>query len=418
MAEVNDDFFLEDQEAIEAAERLHSLGTSSPAVLLSASASARRFRVEHKYLKDAVLAATLKGKIKEADELHFAVGDGLIEIYAQFKGVEIWVVVRKEGSQSHVEQPLNFNLPHTTAQRLVALKGIGTFDAQILLGGGDHDADELRVKLGNTRVRLRAAQARPIPADRGDISGGTHVSFDPSALKMALRDNLGILEAASASKAIVSAANTQVYAGNPKALVVSTHPSFSGIDFQIAVDDARVLARVVGRMLNGRATFSAYESHYVFRDDLILCRVRRTSGGEIPIANILAAKAERTIIPLSSEVNKVSAFAALVNPERISLEWPDRSARSDDAGVKLALHADTLGRDDDCHSVINGWADPSSVWSSSRIILDARLWMAAARLFDLDAQIQWQTLKNGDILKLTGAKDDAQTIVLLAAIRD
>jgi hypothetical protein len=135
MAEENDDFFLEDREAIEAAERLRSLGTSSPAVIISASASARRFRVEHKHLKDAVRTATLKDKIKEADVLHFAVGDGLIELYAQFKGVETWVRVQQGGSQASVEKPLNFNLPHTTAQRLVALEGIGTLDAQILLDG-------------------------------------------------------------------------------------------------------------------------------------------------------------------------------------------------------------------------------------------------------------------------------------------
>ena len=415
MTHENDDFFIQDNEATDAAKRLHaSLKDASPAVLVSSTAKMKTFRITRSQLKDAILCSTLKGADSRPDELFFGLGDNVIELHSAFKGVQVWVRATGANGKKLSDLPIYFNLVNVTARRLT-IDSIDTIDAQILLGGNDDD--ELRLKLGTARLRLSATDARPVYAAPAAVgpAGVEPIYVDAKELQTALRNVLAV--AASTKSKVVWADRGHVYGDAQAAVVVSAHPTFAKLNFQIAEGDCQILARILGRMQAGRTTFVASEEYYEFRDDLMLCRVRRATAANVPLEHILSAEAEISFSPIVSDLLKSSTIAAMTRPKLISLNWRDQTQSLSGSMTKLELHAYSPGRVDNCRASVPGRTDKNCTCDSAQVTLEAPSWFAAIGLFDVDTRIQLQTLKGSRILKLTGAKGDAQTTVFLAAVR-
>jgi hypothetical protein len=415
MTNENDDFFIQDSEATDAAKRLHaSLNGTSPAVLVSSNAKMKTFRLTRSQLKDAILCSTLRGADSRPDELIFGLGNNVIDLHSSLKGVQVWVRTIRAECKELTDLPLYFNLVNVTARRLT-IDSIGTIDAQILLGGNDDD--ELRLKLGTARLRLSATDARQAYAAPAAVGpeGVEPIYVDAKELQTALRNVLAV--AASTKSKIVCADRGRVYGDAQAAVVVSTHPTFAKLNFQIAEGDCQILSRILGRMQAGRTTFVASAEYYEFRDDLMLCRVRRAHATSVPLEQILSAEAEISFSPIVSDLLKSSTIATMTRPKLISLNWQNQTQSLSGSMTKLELHAYSPGRVDNCRASIPGRTDKNCICDSAKVTLEAPSWFAAIGLFDVDARIQLQTLKGSRILKLTGAKGDAQTSVFLAAVR-
>jgi hypothetical protein len=415
MTEENDDFFTFDQEAIEAANRLRAID-GSPAVMTSTNANLRRFRIHRLQLRDAVLCSSLQGKEAKPEELHFAVGEGVIELHSAYRNVEVWVRVQGDNYQENVVPPIRFNLVEASAHRLAALKSVGTIDAQIRLNGADQR--ELRLQVGTTRLRLTAAQIAPSPAAPTDNSDARPRNVDPKLLQTSIRAILSVVAKSDTSSEVVSVKDGIVYGGGSDAIVVCSYPGLLDIALQVAEKDCRILSRILGRMERGRTTMVASNDHYDFCDGLISCRVRRTVGTEMPVAQLLAATAELSFSPILSDFLKTGTIAAIVQPKRIMLKWSDSTERAPDGAFQIKLSAFTPGKVNNCAAVLPGWADPKGNWNSGQTCLDGGLWLAAIGVFDVESRVRIHAIKQGNILKLVGLRDDFETTIFLPTVSD
>jgi len=401
-----DDFF-EDQEAIDAGDRLRTLSTA-PTVRLAADGATLKFQVKHQNLKDAVLTATLKDKIKEADYLSFGVGEHSIQVFSQFRGIQTWVTARKADGETD-ERMHNFGLSHAIASKVAALEGIGSIDAQILLGvNGNNDGDELRLKLASTRARLTVAPSPPISAAHAPIQHKV-VPLDPRALRIAIRQALSIVKASSETTGIVTAEEGSIYAGGHKALIVISDPGLAEINFKIAATDCRVLDRILGRMHPSRSFFYVHDDFYVFGDDIIRCKAVRASGGPLPVGKVMATPAFRTFFPVTPELKRIESLLSLTSPTRVTL-----SAK--DGAEHITLFAHNLKPSEIGQGSLAVRQAPDSASGPWNMVVEGNVWSAAIRVFDYDARVELQTLKGDSVLRLVGITGESTVTVFLSRI--
>src|ERR1035437_1055756 len=401
MSDEDDDFSFEDQEAIDAANRLYAgLGSSAPVFRASAVPGAPTFRVSPQLLKDAVLVATLKGKIKEADRLHFSISSESVELSSRYKGVEtrVWLKNERDGSAA---EPHSFTLPHIVASRLVALPGLDVVHAQIQPAISGENDRALRLKLGSSRVTLSAAPAFPTESLHTDPHKENTLRFGPLALKMALHDALEISTAAGPG-GVVSAAEGRVFAGGPKAVIAIVNPDFTHLNFDVSAEDCRVLTRIVGRMRHGRACFYATEKHFIFFDELITCRVSRTKGVIIPINDLMVAPVAQNFVLDTVKTQREGLLVALAKPATITFTWPGSVPSFSDNSTRIALFAATPGMASQCRSSLKAGTESGSDFNEWTISVDGRVWLAAMRVFDFDSRMELNVLKAGAFFKITG----------------
>jgi len=410
-----DPFFLNDEAGIAAGNWLRDQLDLFPDTLRWANGGieSSRFKVRADLLRGAVRAACLKDDAHDGD-FHVCLGEKSIRLFASGEGVQLWISLSR--AQPDVPNRIfNFGLSRPLLKRLADV-AVGELDGQIVQGPRGLGRDMLKARLGSARLRLTPEPIESFPELATAAVDTKSTKFDPQRLQRSLRHALTLISG-SAKSQIIRTRNGLTYAGGSDAVITVEDEGLNGVELDINAMDARLLARVLGRMRNGEASVWSDCQGYVFEDSLIKCRVNKANGPDLPVAEIQAARPDASFSLVAEELWKFGTLATIVRPRYVTLDFVGRKSDQCQNGepIKVAICAATPGDPNACRSTLSAWPrEPVDTHRSIR--LSGRAWLTAAAFADHRTGVEWALLKHGAILKMTATQQDTIVSVYVPEI--